>query len=86
MVGERPKNASSRLPVEVFYCCGEYGLLVKHILAAPLLEKPGEFRGREILFGGPNPSVVTPARCAVYIQSTRYLCQQNVLLVSFSTR
>ena len=80
MVGDLPKNASSRWRLRPSTVAGEDGLFVEHVLAAPLLEEPGELRGREVPLGGPEPCIVPPPGGAMHVQSARNLHQKNTLV------
>ena len=66
--GRRPlEERLESIAVEVLHGGGEHRLLVEHVLAASLLEEPGEFRRRKIPLGGPDPRIVAPTEYSVHI-------------------
>ena len=83
---QSPEERLESIAVKVPHGGGMHRLFVEHVLAAPLLEKPGKLRRREVPLGGPDPYVVTTTRCSVHIQSAWHLRQQNTVIAFFVVR
>ena len=56
----------------------EHGLLVEHVLAAPLPEQAGELGGREVAFRGADADVVAPLGRTVHEEPARHLGENHV--------
>ena len=85
--GRRPtEERLESIAAEVVHGSGRHGLLVEHVLAAPLLEQPGELWRREIALGGSDPRVVAPTRGSVHVQSSGHHHQQDPNIDASVTR